>query len=107
LLDLLKLFARVLASPFKSQARLETEVVMLRQRLMVLRRRMPSKPKLKAADRVLFAWLYRLFPTVLDAVAIAQPATIIRWHQTGFRLYWRWKSRSRGGRSTFQKRSSA
>jgi hypothetical protein len=49
------------------------------------------------ADRLLFVWLYRLFPSVLNAVTIVQPETIIRWHRTGFRLYC-WKSRSRGGR---------
>ncbi|MCH7729132.1 MAG: cyclic nucleotide-binding domain-containing protein [Planctomycetes bacterium] len=25
---------------------------------------------------------------------IVQPETVVRWHQQGFRLYWRWKSRS-------------
>ena len=30
--------------------------------------------------------------------SIVQPETVIRWHRTGFRLYWRWKSRTRGGR---------
>jgi hypothetical protein len=50
------------------------------------------------ADRLLFVWLYRLFPSVLNAVTIVQPETVIRWHRTGLRLYWRWKSRSRGGR---------
>jgi transposase InsO family protein len=34
----------------------------------------------------------------LSAVAIVQPDTIIRWHRTGSHQYWRWKSRSRGGR---------
>jgi hypothetical protein len=43
-------------------------------------------------------WLYRLFPSVLNAVTVVQPKTIIQWHRAGFRLYWRWKSRSRGGR---------
>jgi transposase InsO family protein len=64
----------------------------------VLRRRLPSMPKLATADRLLFVWLYRLLPSVLKAVAIVQPETIVRWHRAGFRLYWRWKSRSRGGR---------
>jgi hypothetical protein len=64
----------------------------------VLRRRFPSKPKLAIADRLLFVWLYRLCPSTLKAMAIVQPETIIRWHRAGFRLYWRWKSRSRGGR---------
>jgi transposase InsO family protein len=85
-------------SPFKTKARLEAEIVMLRHQLNVLRRRVPSKPKLVVADRLLFVWLYRLFPAVLNAVTIIQPETVIRWHRTGFRLYWRWKSRSRGGR---------
>jgi len=64
----------------------------------VLRRLLAPKPKLTVADRLLFVWLYRLFPSVLVAITIVQPETIIRWHRTGFRLYWRWKSRSRGGR---------
>jgi len=34
----------------------------------------------------------------LNAITIVQPETIIRWHRAGFRLYWRWKSRARGGR---------
>ena len=64
MLYLLKLFVHVLVSPLKSRARLEAEIVILRQQLMVLRRRMPSKPKLAATDRLLFVWLYRLFPSV-------------------------------------------
>src|SRR6195256_4343507 len=98
MLDFLNLFVHVLVSPFKSQARLEAEIVVLQQQLMVLRRRLPSKPKLTVADRLLFCGLYRLFPSVLNAVAIIKPDTVVRWHRTGFRLYWRWKSRSRGGR---------
>ena len=92
------LFLHVLISPFKTQARLEAEIVLLRHQLNVLRRRIPSKPQLAVVDRLLFVWLYRLFPSVLNAVTIVQPETIIRWHRAGFRLYWRWKSRSRGGR---------
>jgi hypothetical protein len=92
------LLLHVVVSPFKTKARLEAEIIMLRHQLNVLRQRVPSKPKLTVADRLLFVWLYRLFPSVLNAVTIIQPETIIRWHPTGFRLYWRWKSRSRGGR---------
>jgi len=39
----------------------------------------------------------RISPRGLRAKCV-QPETIIRWHRTGFRLFWRWKSRSRGGR---------
>jgi transposase InsO family protein len=92
------LFLRVLVSPFRTRARLEAEIVLLRHQLNLLRRRVPSKPKLTVADRLLFVWLYRLSPSVLNVVAIIKPDTVVRWHRTGFRLYWRWKSRARGGR---------
>ena len=29
-------------------------------------------------------------------LTIVQPATLIRWHRKGFRLFWRWKSRAPG-----------
>ncbi len=98
MIEFLSLVAHILVSPFKTRARLEAEIVLLRHQLNVLRRRIPSKPKLAVVDRLLFVWLYRLFPSVLTATTIVKPETIIRWHRTGFRLYWRWKSRSRGGR---------
>src|SRR6266404_9362876 len=92
------LLLHVLASPFKSQARLEAEIVFLRHQLNLLRRRLPAKPRLTPWDRLLFVWLYRLVPSLLNAAVIIQPDTIVRWHRAGFRSYWRWKSRSRGGR---------
>src|SRR4029453_19384707 len=94
----LSLLLHVVVSPLKTKARLEAEIIMLRHQLNVLRRRVPSKSRLAVADRLLFVWLYRLFPSVLNAIAVVQPETIIRWHRKGFRLYWRWKSRARGGR---------
>ena len=92
------LFLHIVISPFKMKARLEAEIVMLRHQLNVLRRQAPSKPKLTAVDRLLFVWLCRLFPALRDAITIVQPDTVLRWHRSGFRLYWWWKSRSRGGR---------
>jgi hypothetical protein len=79
----LSLVLAIVFSPFKTKARLEAEIIMLRHQLNVLRRSVPSKPRLGPADRLLFVWLYRLFPTVLNAIAIVQPETIIRWHRTG------------------------
>src|ERR1700719_3580239 len=58
----------------------------------------PKKQTFGAIDRLVFVGLYRLFPRVLDALAIVRPGTVIKWHRAGFRLYWRWKSRPRGGR---------
>src|SRR6266404_3417576 len=94
----LSLFLHILVSPFKTQARLEAEISVLRHQLNVLRRLAPSKPRLTVGDRLIFVWLYRLFPSRVNVMTIVQPETIIRWHRMGFRLYWRWKSRARGGR---------
>jgi hypothetical protein len=49
-------------------------------------------------DRLVFLWVYRIFPSVLNATAIVKPETVLRWHRGGFRAYWRWKSWRRGGR---------
>ncbi len=49
-------------------------------------------------DRRFFILLYRLFPSVLKAMVIVLPETVVHWHRAGFRHYWRWKSRRRGGR---------
>jgi putative transposase len=47
---------------------------------------------------MIFVWLYRLFALLLGAAIILKPETLLRWHRSGFRLYWRWKSRRRVGR---------
>ncbi len=92
------LFLHILISPLRTRARLEAEISVLRHQLNVLRRQAPLKRRLTVADRLIFVWLYRLFPSVLSAVSVIKPETVIRWHRMGFRLYWRWKSRPRGGR---------
>src|SRR5258708_33416167 len=98
MIGFLILLLHVLISPFKTQARLEAEIVLLRHQLNVLRQRAPSKPRLAVADRLLFVWLYRLVPSVLNTVTGIQPGTVIPGHRIGFRLDLRWKARSRGGR---------
>ena len=85
-------------SRFTSRARLEAENLLLRKQLVVLRRKSPTRVRLWNIDRLLLVWLYRLYPSRLDAIIIVQPETVIRWHQRGFRAYWRWKSRYVGGR---------
>lgn len=85
-------------SCFKSHERLKAEIVVLRHQLNILRRKVPKRPKLSGSDRALFVWVFRLFPSIADAVTIVRPKTLIRWHRAGFRAWWRWKSRNLGGR---------
>jgi transposase InsO family protein len=88
----------VLASPFKSKCQLEAENAALRHQLVVLRRKMRSRVRLTNNDRWFLIQLYRWFPSVLKVITVIRPETLVRWHRAGFRRYWRWKSRSFGGR---------
>ena len=88
----------VLASPFKSKLRLEAENAVLRHQLIVLRRKLRGRVQLANGDRWFFVQLYRWFPSILQVLTIIRPETLIHWHRSGFRCYWRWKSRSLGGR---------
>jgi hypothetical protein len=98
MIGLLGFSLAVLASPFKSRLRLEAENAVLRHQLMVLRRRPQGRIRLTSHDRWFFIQMYRWFPSILSALTIVRPETLVRWHRAGFRRYWRWKSRSSGGR---------
>jgi hypothetical protein len=76
------------------------EILVLRHQLNIQRRQLPKRHILGAIDRLIFVGLYRLAPTVLSALALVKPETVIKWHRTGFGLYWTWKSRRRGSRPT-------
>src|SRR4051794_12069595 len=88
----------ILVSPCRSNARLEAENAVLRHQLLVLRRKCRARVRLTNFDRWIFVQLYRLFPSVLQVLHVIRPETLVRWHRAGFRSYWRWKSRNRGGR---------
>jgi transposase InsO family protein len=88
----------VLASSFKSKIRLEAGNAVLRHQLVVLRRQRKGRARLTSNDRWFLVQLYRWFPLILPALMIIRPETLLRWHRAGFRRYWRWQSRRRGGR---------
>src|SRR6202045_1430856 len=94
--DMLKLIWWAIIGLFRSRASLEAEIVALRHQLNVLRRKSPKRPAF--SNRLIFACLYRISPRIVNALVIVKPETVIRWHGAGFRFFWRWKSRSRGGR---------
>src|ERR1700694_219687 len=96
--DVCSLVCLALIGLFRSRASLQAEILTLRHQLNVLRRKSPRRLTFSSIDRLVFAGLYQLAPGVLDALKIVRPQTVIRWHRAGFRAYWRWKSRHRGGR---------
>src|SRR5260370_2905606 len=93
------LLIRMLCVFFKRRPRLEAEILIRRHQLNVLQQRTPRRRlHLRWIDRALFIWLYRRCPRILEAMSIVRPETVGRWHRKGFTGYWRWKSRSPGGR---------
>src|SRR5258708_3854982 len=98
MIGLLYFALAVLASPFKSKLRLEAENAVLRHQLIVLKRRLHGRVRLTNNDRWFFIQLFRWFPSILQVLTIIRPETLVRWHRAGFRCYWRWRSRSPGGR---------
>src|SRR5499433_4102714 len=95
---LLFFLLRLLVSPFRSISRLEAENAALRRQLIVLQRQVRGRVQFTNSDRLFFLQLYRWFPSILKAMTIIRPETLVRWHRAGFRRYWRWKSRNLGGR---------
>src|SRR5436305_952828 len=98
MIELLRLILHIIASLFKPRRKLVAEILILRQQLNVLCRQVSKRSQLRNTDRFLFVWLYRWFPSVLSAIAILRPETIIRWHRAGFQSYWRERSRKPVGR---------
>src|SRR5258705_11009994 len=98
--DLCRLIFWTLVDLIRARATLEAEIWVLRQQINVLRRAARRRQSFGIFDRLIFVGLYRVFPKICDALAIVKPDTIVRWHRAGYRSYWRWKSRPRGGRPT-------
>jgi putative transposase len=94
MLALIMAFPSLLICRFRSRATLELEVVALRHQLAVLQRQRPGRPKLTSMDRLLWVWLYRVWPRCLKVMVLVKSATVVQWHRQGFRLYWRWRSRA-------------
>src|SRR6201997_4986788 len=96
MVTILSAFVSLLSFRFRSRASLELELVALRHQLIVLRRQRPRRLLLLSADRLLWVWLYRVRPQILESLVLIKPATVVKWHRKGFRIYWRWRSRCPG-----------
>src|SRR5215831_20725280 len=95
---LLHSLAMVFSDFLKPPRRLEVENLFLRHQLSIALRRAPPRLRLRGGDRALLVWMTRLWPSLLGAAKVVQPETILRWHRSGFKAVWRWKSRKRAGR---------
>ena len=82
---------------FQTRSDTALEILALRQQLAVLKRKRP-RPQLDRLDRIFWTVLRRCWSRWTEVLLIVKPETVVGWHRAGFRLYWRWHSRSGGGR---------
>jgi putative transposase len=97
MIALLSAVGSLLSFRVRSRASLELELTALRHQVTVLRRQRPGRPRLFSTDRLLWTWLYRIWPQILNTMVLVKPATVVQWHRKGFRLYW-WRRSRRLGR---------
>src|SRR6266508_5909166 len=94
---LVLMIVRAMARPRQD---LMLENVLLRHQLAVLTRPTRSRrgTRLRTWDKLLWVLARRFCTGWREHLALVRPETVVRWHRQGWRLFWRWKSRSQGGR---------
>lgn len=78
----------------RSRSTLLLENLVLRQQLVALKRKHP-RPRLGTADKLFWIAVRRLWSRWGDLLIVVSPETVVRWHRSGFALYWRLISRAR------------
>ena len=89
----LSLLVASVSAILRTRAALQLENIALRHQIGVLQRSAKKRPKLNAADRLLWVWLSRVWRGWRSALVIVKPDTVVAWHRKGFRMFWTWKIR--------------
>jgi hypothetical protein len=106
------LYALIFVSVFfRKRASLGCELVAIRSQLTFykesIRHKKQMRPRYTPAFRLLWALLSTVWSGWKAVAGLMQPKTVLKWHEGGFRLWWRWKSRSNGGRPTISQEMHA
>jgi hypothetical protein len=68
MIALLSAVGSLLSFRVRGRASLELELVALRHQVAVLRRQRPGQPRLFSTDRLLWVWLYQIWPQILNTM---------------------------------------
>ena len=100
MLELVWLLIKTVLAWVRPRQDLVIENLLLRHQLAVLTRPTRSRPhaRLRLWDKLLWVLARRWCAGWRSHLTFVTPDTVVRWHRQGWRLFWRWKSRSRGGR---------
>jgi transposase InsO family protein len=88
------LLAGALLRLFRTRHSLLIENLALRQQLLTLKRRRP-RPRLAIFEKIFWVLARRFWSGWKQALIVVSPETVVRWHRSGFALYWRVISRAR------------
>lgn len=92
--SILRLWVGVLLRLFRLRQSLLIENLALRQQLAVFKRQR-RRPRLTCSDKLFWLLLHRFWSSWKTVLIVVSPDTVVRWHRTGFQLYWRLISRVR------------
>src|ERR1017187_4202935 len=94
---MLKTLYLIIKLSFKNKIQLLLEVIMLTKQLEIYKRTDP-KLKISRIDRMFFSLMMDWLSNWKERMFIVKTDTVIKWHREGFRIYWKWKSKPKGGR---------
>ena len=99
-LEFLRFLLTTLVASVRPRHDLVVENLLLRHQLAVLTRPTRTRPRARVhvRDKLLWILARRFFAGWRECLTFVTPDTVVRWHRQGWRLFWRWKSRSGGGR---------
>ena len=93
LLRLLADVGRFAALLFKPRQAIAAENLILRRQIALFQERGITPRRIDAATR-LSLWIWSRLCEWRSFLTVVRPQTVIRWHQAGWRLFWRLKCRS-------------
>ena len=94
MIDFLRFVSGLAADLVRRRGELVAENALLRQQLIVARRKIAGRVRWAPWQRFTIALAARVAPAWREATLLVQPATIPRWHRAGFRAFWRRSRRS-------------
>src|SRR3954464_10970928 len=93
--EYLTLLLAVLGAALRDRSALLAENLLLRHQLAVLTRPTRRRPRLRTRDKLLWVLARRLRGDWRQHLVLVRPETVVRWHRHAWRLFWRWRSRTR------------
>ena len=94
---MIKSFLDFILNLFKSKTQLQLENLFLRKQLEIFSRS-NKRVSIKRSDRVFFCLTKGLLNNWRSNLVIVKPETVIKWHRQGFKIFWKMKSKQKGGR---------